>query len=143
MSFQNTASRLKRHEASDTTSRKPQFESPTSLTPLKFIRLFVSFVLLTQLISFSRPPHSPFDGTWESLQKMPVPAWFEDGKIGIFIHWGPYSVLGYQKKGRGYAEHTPKTIYSDPKHHYPVLKERFGAAPPRIRLQGSDKPFQS
>ena len=63
---------------------------------------------------------------------MPVPAWFEDGKIGIFIHWGPYSVLGYQKKGRGYAEHTPKTIYSDPKHHYPVLKERFGAAPPEF-----------
>jgi hypothetical protein len=37
----------------------------------------------------------PYDGTWESLQKMPVPAWFDDGKLGIFIHWGPYSVIGY------------------------------------------------
>ena len=35
----------------------------------------------------------PYDGTWEALQKMPVPAWFDDGKIGIFIHWGPYLSL--------------------------------------------------
>ena len=34
---------------------------------------------------------APYDGSWEALQKMPVPAWFDDGKIGIFIHWGPYS----------------------------------------------------
>ncbi|WP_211259745.1 alpha-L-fucosidase [Pseudalgibacter alginicilyticus] len=42
-----------------------------------------------------------YDGSWESLQKMPVPAWFDDGKIGIFFHWGPYSVIGYRKGGRG------------------------------------------
>lgn len=78
--------------------------------------------------AFSRP----YDGSWESLQKMPVPAWFDDGKIGIFIHWGPYSVLGYKKGDKGYAEHTPSLIYKDPKHHYPVLKERFGAAPPEF-----------
>lgn len=74
----------------------------------------------------------PYDGSWESLQKMPVPGWFDDGKIGIFIHWGPYSVLGYKRGDRGYAEHTPKFIYSDPEHHYPVLEERFGSAPPRF-----------
>ena len=28
---------------------------------------------------------APYDGSWEALQKMPVPAWFDDGKIGIFI----------------------------------------------------------
>ena len=74
----------------------------------------------------------PYDGSWESLQKMPVPAWFEDGKIGIFIHWGPYSVLGYKKGDKGYAEHVPKEMYAHPQHYYPVLKERFGAAPPEF-----------
>ena len=74
----------------------------------------------------------PYDGSWESLQKMPVPAWFEDGKIGIFIHWGPYSVLGYKKGDKGYAEHTPKEMYAHPQLYYPVLKERFGAAPPEF-----------
>ena len=48
-----------------------------------------------------------YDGTWESLQEMPVPAWFDDGKIGIFIHWGPYSVIGYRRGGSGYSEHVP------------------------------------
>lgn len=39
----------------------------------------------------------PYDGSWEALQKMPVPDWFNDGKVGIFIHWGPYSVIGHRK----------------------------------------------
>jgi len=72
----------------------------------------------------------PYDGSWESLQKMPVPAWFDDGKIGIFIHWGPYSVIGYRKGGRGYAEHVPKMIYRDPEHYYPYMDKRWGAHPP-------------
>ena len=67
---------------------------------------------------------------WESLRKAPVPAWFDDGKFGIFIHWGPYSVAGFTPTGDGYAEHFPKNIYRYPNEHYPFLKERFGATPP-------------
>ena len=74
----------------------------------------------------------PYDGSWESLQEMPVPAWFDDGKIGIFIHWGPYSVIGYRRGGSGYSEHVPKMIYRDAKHYYPYLKERWGAHPPEF-----------
>ncbi|GAC15727.1 alpha-L-fucosidase [Aliiglaciecola lipolytica] len=74
----------------------------------------------------------PYDGTWRSLQKMPVPAWFDDGKIGIFIHWGPYSVIGHRKNDRGYAEHTPKMIYEDPDYYYPYLESRWGAHPPEF-----------
>ncbi|WP_276166012.1 alpha-L-fucosidase [Zobellia alginiliquefaciens] len=74
----------------------------------------------------------PYDGSWESLQKMPVPNWFNDGKIGIFIHWGPYSVIGHRKSGKGYAEHVPKLIYSDSSYYYPYLRERWGAAPPEF-----------
>jgi alpha-L-fucosidase len=73
-----------------------------------------------------------YDGSWQSLQKMPVPAWFDDGKIGIFIHWGPYSAIGYRKGGRGYAEHVPKMIYEDPAHYYPYMRERWGATPPEF-----------
>ncbi|VGO15666.1 hypothetical protein PDESU_04251 [Pontiella desulfatans] len=74
----------------------------------------------------------PYDGSWESLQRMPVPAWFDDGKIGIFIHWGPYSAIGYRKGGRGYAEHVPKMIYREPEHYYPYVKQRWGACPPEF-----------
>ena len=75
---------------------------------------------------------APYDGSWESLQKMPVPDWFENGKIGIFIHWGPYSAIGYRKGGRGYAEHVPKMMYRDPEHYFPIVEKRWGAKPPEF-----------
>ena len=33
-----------------------------------------------------------YQATFESLSTHAVPAWFEDAKLGIFAHWGPYSV---------------------------------------------------
>ena len=33
-----------------------------------------------------------YQPTWESVQQHPVPDWFHDAKLGIFIHWGLYSV---------------------------------------------------
>jgi len=77
-------------------------------------------------------PLKRYDGSWESLQTMPVPVWFDDGKIGIFIHWGPYSAIGYKKGSRGYAEHVPKLLYEEAGHYYPYLKKRWGAAPPEF-----------
>jgi alpha-L-fucosidase len=44
-----------------------------------------------------------YQPNWESLDKRPVPQWFRDGKFGIFIHWGVYSVPGWCTKGN-YAE---------------------------------------
>src|SRR5689334_7301696 len=40
---------------------------------------------------------------WQSLDSRPVPQWFRDGKFGIFIHWGVYSVPGWSPKGN-YSE---------------------------------------
>jgi alpha-L-fucosidase len=35
----------------------------------------------------------PFEPTWDSIRaNYSVPQWFLDGKFGIFIHWGVYSV---------------------------------------------------
>ena len=32
---------------------------------------------------------------WESLDKRPVPQWWQEAKFGIFIHWGVYAVPAY------------------------------------------------
>ncbi len=37
----------------------------------------------------------PFAPSWESLQGYQLPGWYQDGKFGIFIHWGVYSVPGF------------------------------------------------
>ena len=36
-----------------------------------------------------------YEGTWESLRTHRVPVWYDDAKLGIFIHWGLYSVPGW------------------------------------------------
>ncbi|HHN48095.1 MAG TPA: hypothetical protein ENN08_04070, partial [Bacteroidales bacterium] len=33
--------------------------------------------------------------SWESLRNRPYPQWFKDAKLGVFIHWGVYSVPSY------------------------------------------------
>lgn len=90
-----------------------------------------SLLLLSNCVS-EDSQEALYDGSWESLQEMPVPSWFDDGKIGIFIHWGPYSVIGYKKGATGYSEHVPKQFYRDSAHYYPYMKERWGANPPEF-----------
>ncbi|NLF15198.1 MAG: alpha-L-fucosidase [Anaerolineaceae bacterium] len=36
-----------------------------------------------------------YEPTLESLQSHQVPAWYHDAKLGIFVHWGTYSVPGW------------------------------------------------
>jgi alpha-L-fucosidase len=36
-----------------------------------------------------------YEATEESLNRHPLPAWYDDAKLGIFIHWGLYSVPGW------------------------------------------------
>ncbi|XP_052282984.1 alpha-L-fucosidase-like isoform X1 [Dreissena polymorpha] len=33
-----------------------------------------------------------YDPNWDSLDKRPNPAWYDESKIGIFLHWGVFSV---------------------------------------------------
>jgi len=37
----------------------------------------------------------PFAASWSSLEKFQAPAWYLDGKFGVFIHWGVYSVPAF------------------------------------------------
>ena len=36
-----------------------------------------------------------FEATWESVRTHQVPQWFHDAKLGVFLHWGLYSVPGW------------------------------------------------
>lgn len=39
-----------------------------------------------------------FEPNWESLRGYRIPAWYEDGKFGIFIHWGVYAVPAFDNE---------------------------------------------
>lgn len=42
-----------------------------------------------QVITADVPAYEP---TWDSLDSRPLPKWYDEAKVGIFIHWGVYSV---------------------------------------------------
>ncbi|WP_051425948.1 alpha-L-fucosidase [Jiangella gansuensis] len=46
-------------------------------------------------------PVGDYEPTVESLSRHETPEWFTDAKLGIFIHWGPYSVPAYAPPGGG------------------------------------------
>jgi alpha-L-fucosidase len=59
--------------------------------------LALSF-LLTPLWA-ATPPEGPFEENWESIKThYRTPQWFKDGKFGIFMHWGLYSVPARQSE---------------------------------------------
>lgn len=45
-----------------------------------------------------------FEPTLDSLRAHPLPAWYEDGKLGIFIHWSLSSVPGFAPRDREIGE---------------------------------------
>ena len=57
--------------------------------------LLVVILFSTTQISKSQP----YEPNWKSLDKHPMPDWFNEAKIGIFIHWGVYSVPAYRPLG--------------------------------------------
>lgn len=53
-------------------------------------------------------PKGPYKPSWESIKEnYKVPQWFEDGKFGIFIHYGVYTVAAYA------SEWYPRHMYSN------------------------------
>ncbi|MEM9327759.1 MAG: alpha-L-fucosidase [Bacteroidota bacterium] len=51
----------------------------------------------------------PYQPQWESLVTHPLPGWFQNRKVGLSAHWGPYAVPGWTPRkdtpyGVAYAE---------------------------------------
>ena len=66
-----------------------------------------------QLKSSSTPTR--FEATWDSLKTYTVPNWYIDGKFGIFIHWGVYSVPAFSNEW--YARNMYIADSKEYKHH--------------------------
>lgn len=67
-------------------------------TVLKQITMknIILIALLFLALNLSGQNYTP---DWASLDKRPVPSWFQDSKFGIFIHWGVYSVPAWGPTG--------------------------------------------
>lgn len=46
------------------------------------------------------PAQQRYTADWATIDKRPTPAWFQNDKFGIFIHWGVYAVPAYAPTDR-------------------------------------------
>lgn len=72
--------------------------------------------------------------TWESLDSRPLPQWYDDAKLGIFIHWGIYSLPAFaprrsevELQGQAYAEWFAWFAMQEGTRQRKFLKENYGA----------------
>lgn len=76
-------------------------------------------------------PAEGYEPTWESLDRRPTAAWFDEAKFGIFIHWGVYSVPAWAPTHTEtlvweYAEWYPHWM-KDPEHPtYQFHRKHYG-----------------
>jgi alpha-L-fucosidase len=91
-------------------------------------KLVVIMVVLFLFVGLCWSEFSWEEVDWEELRSREYPAWFSDAKLGIFIHWGIYSVPSWSTEER-YAEWYYRWLTSDYQpvieHHNQVWGENF------------------
>lgn len=40
-------------------------------------------------------PRTRYEPNWASLDQRPLPRWYDEAKVGIFLHYGVYSVPSF------------------------------------------------
>ena len=51
------------------------------------VQLLICYLLNTAV--------AQYEPTWQSIDSRPLPQWYDEAKVGIFLHWGVFSVPGF------------------------------------------------
>ncbi|CAG2168204.1 unnamed protein product [Oppiella nova] len=68
------------------------------MVSIKYLIVFIQLALLAHclpnelVVEREEPNYAP---NWDSIDKRPLPSWYDESKIGIFIHWGVFSVPSF------------------------------------------------
>lgn len=66
-------------------------------------RVLLLALLAINICTTTAQAQQTYSADWASIDSRPVPQWFKDAKLGIFIHWGVYSVPAWAPVGKEYA----------------------------------------
>lgn len=50
---------------------------------------------LSLFLSLTAAQYQP---TWKSIDSRPLPSWYDESKLGIFVHWGVFSVPSFSSE---------------------------------------------
>lgn len=79
-----------------------------------FKRFFLCTGLLVTFASISGAENARrYEPTWESLDRRPLPSWYDEAKFGIFMHWGLYSVPSFGSEWFWYYWNNGNKAYTD------------------------------
>ncbi|XP_043940762.1 tissue alpha-L-fucosidase-like [Protopterus annectens] len=59
-----------------------------------YVWRIVGVLVFTVCLGFAREVKR-YTPDWESLDSRPLPAWFDEAKFGVFLHWGVFSVPSF------------------------------------------------
>ena len=91
---------------------------------IRIFGLFLSILIMAGAVeSFGQ--QKELDDSWETLRSRPYPQWFKDAKLGIFIHWGVYSVPSYGGP-ESYAEWYLRGLQAGAQNRIDFMKEYWG-----------------
>jgi alpha-L-fucosidase len=80
----------------------------------------IVLAVIVSLIIYGNLMGQDFYPSWESLKNQTVPQWYQEGKFGIFIHWGVYSVPAFG------SEWYPRIMYMKESDIYKHHLETYG-----------------
>ena len=81
--------------------------------------LNVLIILLVSLSFFSCTEKiEQFEPNWQSLNNVQTPEWLQEGKFGIYTHWGPYAVHAYGSNTTWYSYALYANPESDAREHF-------------------------
>jgi alpha-L-fucosidase len=88
---------------------------------LKTIALLTGIALLVSFTNLAQTNQTKFASNWESLSKHnEAPEWFRDAKLGIYFHWGVYSVPAFGN------EWYPRWMHFEGSKEYEHHLEKYG-----------------
>ena len=69
------------------------------------VQLLICYLLNTAV--------AQYEPTWQSIDSRPLPQWYDEAKVGIFLHWGVFSVPSFGSEWFWWSwqgAHDPATV---------------------------------
>ncbi|KAM6903969.1 tissue alpha-L-fucosidase-like isoform 1-T2 [Lycodopsis pacificus] len=65
------------------------------MSPLMRAGCMVPIICVIAFLVWAPGCAARYEATWASLDARPLPRWYDEAKVGIFVHWGVFSVPGF------------------------------------------------
>ncbi|WP_299550113.1 alpha-L-fucosidase [Seonamhaeicola sp.] len=65
-----------------------------------------------------------YESNWQSLRRVQVPKWLQEGKFGIYTHWGVYAVHAHGSNTTWYSNELYRNPHSEARKHF---EGKFGS----------------